>query len=105
MTHLIEPNSINIMKHTLKQCNYNNLKYKSNLTKWLFMTILIVVFGGTLYYRYQYKLSPNDKYIEDQIQHKKLVERFKNIQSTIPPEMPINTNNSITDLPDWSYGI
>lgn len=99
-TSLVEPGIKYFIKNTLIKCKEFKDRYKNLIYNITLFIVFAVVVGGFLFYRYKNKLSNEEI---EKINNEKqlyLMSKIKNYKHVINSK---NKNNSITNLPDFTY--
>jgi len=96
---LIEPGVRYFLSGTLKECR----KFKDNNATIFFniymACLLVVIFGGFLYYRYKGKLTPAEIEIKNTKKKEYIISKLH--QMAYLRKTQGNANGMITSLPQW----
>ena len=96
MPKLTEPGVKGFIKYTLGECRRFNERHNTLIFNLYAGGILIVVFGGILFFMYKGKLTPHEKEVKNRKKHEYIM---RNLQKYAQMR---NKDNLITNLPGWS---
>jgi len=96
--NLIEPGTKYFLKHTLQQCkNFKDKYFNSIFNIGLVLAFLIILFL-ILYFRFKGNINPQEK----KVKQKKEKEYIMTKLIQLSDYKRKNSQNLITNLPDWS---
>jgi hypothetical protein len=95
---LIEPGVRYFLAGTLKECRKFKDRHINKLFNIGMVGVLLLIFGGFLFYRYKGKLTPTEVALRNQKKHEYIISQIHQLAYIRKQQQPKGT---ITQLPEW----